>query len=86
MMKDKNYRKCLNILSKLDAKIILTRPLYPRAEEPQKLYDAVKNKSKFIPVQNLNDAFSNALSLTDKNDMILVTGSFFLVSEFLRNV
>lgn len=85
MMKDKNYRKCLNILSKLDAKIILTRPLYPRAEEPHKLYEAVKIKSKFIPVQNLNDAFSNALSLTDKNDMILVTGSFFLVSEFLES-
>lgn len=85
MMKDKNYRKCLNILSKLEAKIILTRPLYPRAEEPKKLYEAVKNKSKFIPVQNLNDAFSNALSLTDKNDMILVTGSFFLVSEFLES-
>jgi len=84
MMKDKNYQKCLNILSKLDAKIILTRPLYPRAEEPQKLFESVKNKSKFIPVQNLNDAFSHALSLTDKKDLILVTGSFFLVSEFLE--
>jgi dihydrofolate synthase/folylpolyglutamate synthase len=84
MMKDKNYQKCLNILSKLNAKIILTRPLYPRAEEPQKLYEAVKNKSKFIPVHNLNDAFSQALNLSDKNDMILVTGSFFLVSEFLE--
>lgn len=84
MMKDKNYRRCLNILSKLDAKIILTRPLYQRAEEPQKLYEAVKNKSKFISVQNLNDAFNQALNLTDKNDMILVTGSFFLVSEFLE--
>lgn len=84
MMKDKNYQKCLNILSKLDAKIILTRPLYPRAEEPHKLFETVKDKSKFIPVQNLNDAFSHALSLTDKKDLILVTGSFFLVSEFLE--
>lgn len=85
MMKDKHYPKCLGILSKLDAKIILTRPLYPRAEEPQKLYEAVKNKSKFISVQNLNDAFSQALNLAGKNDMILVAGSFFLVSEFLEN-
>jgi dihydrofolate synthase/folylpolyglutamate synthase len=84
MMKDKNYQKCLNILSKLDAKIILTRPLYPRAEEPAKLYETVKNKSKFIPVQKLNDAFTYALNISDKKDMILVTGSFFLVSEFLE--
>jgi len=84
MMKDKNYQKCLNILSKLDAKIILTRPLYPRAEEPAKLYETVKNKSKFIPIQSLNDAFSYALNLADKKDLILVTGSFFLVSEFLE--
>ncbi len=84
MMKDKHYQKCLNILSKLDAKIILTRPVYPRAEEPQKLYEAVKNKSNFITIQNLNDAFTDALNLTGKNDMILVAGSFFLVSEFLE--
>lgn len=84
MMKDKNYKKCLNILSNIDAKIILTRPLYSRAEEPQNLYEAVKSKSKFTPIQNLNDAFSYALSLSGKNDIILVAGSFFLVSEFLE--
>jgi len=84
MMKDKHYKKCLNILSKIDAKIILTRPLYPRAEEPQKLYESVKDKSKFIPIQKLGDAFSFALKSIKKNDMILVAGSFFLVSEFLE--
>jgi dihydrofolate synthase/folylpolyglutamate synthase len=84
MMKDKHYKKCLNILSKIDAKIILTRPLYPRAEEPQKLYESVKDKSKFIPIQKLEDAFSFALKSAKKNDMILVAGSFFLVSEFLE--
>ncbi len=84
MMKDKHYQKCLDILSKLDAKIILTRPLYLRAEEPAMLYEAVKSKSKFIPIQNLNDAFSYAMNLSSKNDMILVAGSFFLVSEFLE--
>lgn len=84
MMKDKHYKKCLNILSKIDAKIILTRPLYPRAEEPQKLYESVNDKLKFIPIQKLEDAFTFALKSTKKNDMILVTGSFFLVSEFLE--
>lgn len=84
MMKDKHYKKCLNILGEIDAKIILTRPLYPRAEEPQKLFEAAKNKSKFIPIQKLEDAFSNALKSAGKKDMILVTGSFFLVSEFLE--
>lgn len=84
MMKDKNYQKCLNILSKLDAKIILTRPLYPRAEEPQKLYESVKNKSRFIPLQDLKKAFDYALNEADKKDLILVTGSFFLISEFLE--
>ena len=83
MMKDKHYKKCLNILGEIDAKIILTRPLYPRAEEPQKLFEAAKNKSKFTSIQKLEDAFSYALKSAGKKDMILVTGSFFLVSEFL---
>jgi len=84
MMKDKNYKKGLDILSKLKAKIILTRPLYPRAEEPENLYKVVKSQTKFIPIKNLHDAFRYSLSHTGNKDLILVTGSFFLVSEFLE--
>jgi len=84
MMKDKDYKKGLTILSKLKAKIILTRPLYPRAEEPEVLYKSAKNKSKFMPMQKLQDAYKKALEFSGKNDLILVTGSFFLISEFLE--
>lgn len=84
MMKDKEYRTPLRLLSKLNAHIILTRPGYYRSEEPEALLKAVKSRSKFTVKDSVHDSLIYSLQAADNNDLILVTGSFYLVSEFLN--
>jgi len=86
MMNDKQFKESISELTKLNAsKIIFTKPDYYRAADPKVLYNSVMNsKSKFEIKQNVNEAFKYAKSISEKNDLILVTGSFFLVSDFLK--
>lgn len=85
MMQDKNYRECLNEIGKLKAKIILTRPEYKRSAEPYELYKSVeRNRSRFIIAGDLKSAVKTASEIAKRNDLVLVTGSFFLVGEYLQ--
>ena len=84
MMKDKNYGACVRLLEKLDAKIILTKPDYKRAEEAEILFESAERKEKFYISDNVKAAFVNARKLAGRNDLILITGSFYLVSELLK--
>ncbi len=84
MMSDKNYKECLVELSKLSLRVILTKPRYYRSADPQTLYKAAKEKSGFIAIDNLKDAYMHAKEEAGSGDLILVTGSFFLVSDFLK--
>lgn len=85
MMKDKNYEECLNELSKLNSTIILTKPDYKRSAEPEELYKAVKrNRSRFIVKNDLKSAVKEARRISDRKDMILITGSFFLAGDYLK--
>jgi dihydrofolate synthase / folylpolyglutamate synthase len=84
MMKDKEYEKCLKELEKLNAKIILTKPDYKRAEEPEILFKSVRQKEKFFISENISAAYKYVLKSAGKKDLILVTGSFFLISDFLK--
>jgi len=84
LMKDKKYKKCLEEIEKLNTTIILTKPKYKRAIEPTELYKLVKHKENFIIKEDIKEAFLHSKKNASKNDLILVTGSFFLVSEFWK--
>ncbi|MCX6165349.1 MAG: hypothetical protein NTU73_10920, partial [Ignavibacteriae bacterium] len=84
MMKDKEYLKCLNELEKLNVLVVLTKPDNKRAEEPEVLFKSVKRKEDFFIAENINIAYKNVKKMAKKNDLILITGSFFLVSDFLK--
>lgn len=85
MMKDKNYEECLSELSKLRAKIILTKPEYKRSAEPSELLKAVKrNRSGFIVKNDLKSAVKEAREISGRKDLILITGSFFLAGDYLN--
>ncbi len=84
MMQDKDYKKCVNEIGKLDAKIILTKPSYKRAAEPEELFKAVRNhKGKFILKKNIKESFEFVKDNSKRGDLILVTGSFYLAGDFL---
>lgn len=84
MMKDKNFRECLNELAKLKALIILTKPGYKRSAEPAELLHAVsKNRSRFIIKEDLKSAVREARKSSGQKDLILITGSFYLAGDYL---
>ncbi len=85
MMQDKNYGECVEEIGKLKAKIILTKPDYKRAADADLLYEKVKrNKSRFILTHNFRDSLELSKQIAGKNDLILITGSFFLVSDYFK--
>ncbi len=86
MMKDKDFGKCINMLEKLDAEIILTHPGYERAAMPDELLAKAKNKNKFVIRYKVSDAAEYALAKATKSDAVLAAGSFFLISDFLKAI
>ena len=85
-MKDKDYSSALSTIAPLSENIVftLTDPL--RGEIPEVLAESAGNYCKNIycesdPVK----AYEKALSLTDESSALIVTGSFYLVSD-VRNM
>jgi dihydrofolate synthase/folylpolyglutamate synthase len=76
VLKDKDYKKMLWLLKPLAKEIILTKPNHPdRALDPYKMEDGLK------VVEDIKTAVENAKSLAGENDLVLVTGSIFVVGE-----
>ena len=64
------------LLKPLAKEIILTRPNHPdRALDPYIMEDGFK------VVEDIKTAVKNAKSLAGENDLVLVTGSIFVVGE-----
>ncbi len=84
LMKEKEYKKCLKEIEKLNTQVVLTKPQYKRALEPTELYKVAKRKENFVIKENVKEAFLYAKDISNKSDLILITGSFFLVSDFLK--
>ena len=79
---DKDIEGICKTLSPLADEIILTQAATPRAADPQKL--ARYFKSKPYLTSSVKEARLLAESLASKKDLILVTGSLFVVGEFQR--
>jgi dihydrofolate synthase/folylpolyglutamate synthase len=87
MMADKDYKSAIDMLPYYAKNIIFTKPSYPRALEPEIMYnysaDKFKN-TKVFKVNKIKNAVLQALSLTDDKAVILCIGSFFLVSDVYK--
>lgn len=85
MMHDKDYCSCIRELAKQNCEVILTRPAYSRAADPQVMLNCISSgRKKFNAFGELKDAVRHALLVTGKRDLLVVTGSFFLAGEFLQ--
>ena len=82
--KDKDIKGMVNQLLPLAHKIILTRANNPRAAIPiyLKKYFATKEKEIFTTA-SVKEAKALALRIADSQDLVLVTGSLFVVGEFI---
>jgi dihydrofolate synthase/folylpolyglutamate synthase len=87
-VKDKDVQKIVSILPKNVTHYILTQTNIPRAmpvEELNALFTqfGITNTTS---ITNSSQAFSKALEMAEKDDLILVTGSIFLVGEILSQL
>lgn len=86
LLTDKDHKACIEQIEKLKADVVLTKPNYKRAAEPVDLFDHVTKKDMFMVIEDFALAVSSIKDKIKKDDLLLVTGSFFMVSDFLRLV
>ncbi|MBN1156363.1 hypothetical protein JXA85_02010 [Candidatus Woesearchaeota archaeon] len=77
---DKDYTKMIKSIAPLADEIILTRTMLERGLEPGLLVEIIKNK-KVIIIKSVKNAVKTAMNKAKKNDLILITGSIFVVGE-----
>ena len=78
---DKDIDGMLKLLSKRAKVIIFTKSSHPRAIEPVEIRDiAIKYKDNIFTTINCKEALELAMKSIKKNQLILVTGSIFVVA------
>ncbi|MCP4164460.1 MAG: bifunctional folylpolyglutamate synthase/dihydrofolate synthase [Chloroflexi bacterium] len=80
---DKDIQGMLAVLAPQAAAILVTRSFHPRAAEPKTLAELAREIAPDVPVHVFDDAIPAlelATSWADKEDLILVTGSIFVVA------
>lgn len=82
MMADKDYKKYLSITAPLFETLIATRPALPRALDAHTLAETAKKycENSYI-IEDSSEALMKSISLADKDDVIIICGSFYLASE-----
>lgn len=81
MMKDKDIEQVFSLFS-ADDEVVLTTIPYPRAAKRADFPQDIQNRYEYIA--DLKQAFSKLRSTLKKDDILLVTGSFYLVSAVLN--
>jgi dihydrofolate synthase/folylpolyglutamate synthase len=82
MMKDKDIKKTLDHIVPLADVIFLTRAEYDRSADPENLKAFLKDKSRSIRIsKDIPTAVQQAREEAAPEDLILITGSLFVVGE-----
>jgi folylpolyglutamate synthase/dihydropteroate synthase len=89
LMDDKDYSAILNTLSGITNHLILTESSYHRSLKSEFLYNILKNMKhksdiKFYKTSDLKESVRVSKTICKKGSLILITGSFFIVSDALR--
>ena len=85
-MKDKDYASALNLIAPISENIVFTVTDPIRGEKPEILAETAEKYSRNICCEtDPAEAYRKALSLTGKDGVLIVTGSFYLVSD-IRNM
>jgi len=85
VLQDKNARGMLNQLAPLADTIILTRPNSERARDPESLSSLPCLRGKSVTVlPGIGEAWRAALDAAKPDDLVIGTGSMYMVGEILR--
>ena len=85
-MEDKDYAAMMEVLVPCVADWIFTRPAMARAESPDRLLAACPSAGKMARRRRVRDALALAAERERRYDLVLVTGSIFLIGEVYRFV
>jgi dihydrofolate synthase / folylpolyglutamate synthase len=84
MMKDKNLKQTLDYITPLANRIFLTRAEYDRSADPEDLKKfLVGKKPRPLVFPTIPQAITQAMREAGPEDLILITGSLFVVGEAL---
>ena len=82
IMQDKDIRAILAPIVPLADRVFLTRAEYDRSAEPERLRSLlVRDRGKCRVISDLPQAIDQALVEATEEDLILITGSLFVVGE-----
>jgi dihydrofolate synthase/folylpolyglutamate synthase len=80
-MKDKDWKSVLQILSRVADKFIFAKVDMERAEEPEKLLEEGRKHCDSEIAESVGEAVQMALEECGKGDMVLITGSLYIMKE-----
>jgi len=80
-LQDKDMQTYCHHLLRADDTVILTTAPSPRAAQPQDINKAIKRDKNTTLVPGIENAIANAFQQCGKNQIIIITGSLYLVGE-----
>lgn len=87
VLEDKDHRSMLMELVRKAKFVVLTKPDYKRAAEPESLKEAVEQSgTPHEIILQVKQAYLSALKMAQADDVICVTGSHFVVGELLNQL
>ena len=85
-MKDKEWKDVLKILSRVADKFIFAKVEMERAEEPEKLLEEGRKYCESEMAESIGEAVGKALEDAGEDDMVLVTGSLYIMKEAYKEL
>jgi dihydrofolate synthase/folylpolyglutamate synthase len=84
-MRDKAISEMTEILFPLAERVIATRPENPRAASPEEIQQAAaRTGAEIESVEDVAGAVERARTLASKGEVVVITGSIYLVGEVMR--
>lgn len=84
VLQDKDWMAMLQALGPLAKRTILTRPESERAADPRGLVEAERFCPKLDILEDVPEAIALARTVAERDDVVVVTGSLFIISAALR--
>ncbi len=87
ILKDKALKEYLEIITPLADQIIITEPGVPRkanAEDVRAIVYTIDANKKVITIKEWQQALTEGLKIIEEDDLLLVTGSLYLIAEARR--
>lgn len=81
VLADKDFKEMLNILAPLAGTVVLTKADYERAAPAGDLSACLGGSGETVVKERVSDALSWAMASASPDDMVLVTGSLYVVGE-----